>query len=84
MSSESPIDPVGATMVSSHGNRPVRTYPSGRICQELGCHARLSIYNPSTHCGLHPNFEVVVTVGAPTVRHSHRGQRHQHRSKMAA
>ena len=33
--------------------RPPPTYPPGRYCATDSCAARLSIYNPSDHCGLH-------------------------------
>ena len=38
-----------------------RTYPPGRVCAELGCGTRLSVYNRSDRCWQHepvrPYFE---------------------------
>ena len=36
-----------------HQGRPPPTYPPGRYCTTDSCTARLSIYNPTDHCGLH-------------------------------
>jgi hypothetical protein len=83
MSSESPMDTVGATMSDSH-MRPLRTYPSGRTCEETGCRVRLSIYNPNTRCGLHADFESVRLVAGPTIRDAHFGPRRVRAWKVAA
>ncbi len=32
---------------------PVRTYPQGRVCRELGYDTRLSIYNGDIYCAQH-------------------------------
>jgi hypothetical protein len=36
-----------------HPAEPVRTYPQGRVCRELGCDALLSIYNADIYCAQH-------------------------------
>ena len=67
MSGELIGDIVGATMVGS-GTKPVRTFPSGRTCEEPGCRVRLSIYNGSSTCGLHAHFEPIRHATPPATR----------------
>ena len=55
---------IGAMMVGPRA-KPARTFPSGRTCQNPGCRVRVSVYNPSSGCGLHAHFEVVVHVPRP-------------------
>jgi hypothetical protein len=64
MSGEASRDIIGAMMV---GPRAVsaRTFPSGRTCQKPECRVRLSVYNPSSVCGLHAHFEVVAQMARP-------------------
>ena len=45
--------------------KPARTFPSGRTCEEPGCGVPLSVYNPSSACGLHAHFEAVAHVARP-------------------
>jgi hypothetical protein len=60
-------DTVGAVMVGS-GTKRVRTFPSGRTCDEPGCRVRLSIYSGSSSCGLHAHFEPTGHGAQPTIR----------------
>jgi len=60
-------DMIGAIMVGS-ATKPVRTFPSGRTCDEPGCRVRLSIYNGSSSCGLHAHFEPIRHAVRPTIR----------------
>ena len=64
MSGEVSRDVMGAMMVGPWA-KPARTFPAGRTCQEPGCGVRLSVYNPSSGCGLHAHFEVVAHVARP-------------------
>jgi len=68
MSSEDTMGTIGAMMISSH-NGPVRTYPRGRTCEEKGCGARLSVYNPRTRCAIHADFEYIRCVAQPSGVH---------------
>ena len=43
----------GAEYLIRPPGRPPPTYPPGRYCTTDSCMARLSIYNPTDHCGLH-------------------------------
>ena len=69
MAGELTGDTIGAAVIGSH-DRPVRTFQVGRTCGEEGCGARLSIYNSSDRCSLHPRFETLPCVGRPTGSHS--------------
>jgi hypothetical protein len=64
MSGEVSRDIIGAMMVGPWA-KPARTFPSGRTCQKPGCRVRLSVYNPSSACGLHAHFKAVAHVARP-------------------
>ena len=64
MSGEISRDVIEAMMVGPRA-KPARTFPSGRTCRKPGCGARLSVYNPSSSCGLHAHFEAVAHVARP-------------------
>ena len=51
MSGEISRDIIGAMTVGPRA-KPARTFPSGRTCRKPGCGVRLSVYNPSSVCGL--------------------------------
>jgi len=36
---------------------PIQQYRRGRSCEQDGCSARLSRYNPSAHCSLHQGWQ---------------------------
>jgi hypothetical protein len=83
MSGELVVDIVRAMMVGP-GTKPVRTFPSGRTCDEPGCRVRLSIYNASSSCGLHSHFEAVAHVAWPARRRTSRGFEASGASRVAA
>ena len=64
MSGEISRDIVGAMMVGPPAKQ-ARTFPSGRTCEEPGCRVPLSVYNPSSACGLHAHFDVVAHAARP-------------------
>ena len=64
MSGEVSRDVIGAMRIGPC-SKPARTFPRGRTCEEPACGVRLSVYNPSSACGLHAHFEAVVHVARP-------------------
>jgi hypothetical protein len=64
MSGEVSRDVIGAMMIGPQA-KPARTFPSGRKCGTPGCAVALSVYNPSSECGLHAHFETVAHVARP-------------------
>jgi hypothetical protein len=60
-------DVIGAMVVGPRAT-PARTFPPGRACEEPGCRVRLSVYNPSTVCGVHARFEAATQVARPVRR----------------
>ena len=39
--------------------RPIKTYPAGRVCKWKGCGTILTIYNPESHCLFHSRIKVM-------------------------
>lgn len=42
---------------------PIHVHPAGRVCAHKGCRTRLSVYNPSAHCGAHQPDPPMVYLG---------------------
>jgi len=61
MSEEISWDVIEAMMVGPRATS-ARTFPPGRTCGKPGCGARPSVYNPSSVCGLHAQFEALAHV----------------------
>ena len=43
---------IAAEKFNDH-DRPPQRFPSGRVCVELDCGTRLSVYNKRAYCALH-------------------------------
>jgi hypothetical protein len=50
------VDSVGGQMLGKERGR-VMAFAAGRVCEEKGCHTRLSIYNSRSRCAAH-DFDV--------------------------
>jgi hypothetical protein len=47
----------------SGSDRPSRSFGAGRVCREVGCRTRLSIYNNGKYCYQHEPMAVPRTRG---------------------
>lgn len=54
-----------------HGTE-TKTYEPGRLCFDLACGTRLSIYNPEPFCSLHKPSKPITVTQAPRGRSGRR------------
>jgi hypothetical protein len=52
---------LGSRITSTEGS--TRRYRSGRVCREVGCETKLSVYNDAAFCSLHAPMVVPRTRG---------------------
>lgn len=51
------------TPITGGSDRPSKKFKAGRVCREIGCGTRLSIYNQGKYCYLHEPMAVPRTRG---------------------